>query len=244
MYVRLGFAIMAHLDPDILLLDEVLAVGDVAFQAKCLERVDELRKSGRTIVFVSHDLAAVYRVCSRAILLDHGTLVMDGAPRAVIDRYQQMAFANDQTPEREFDPEKKAECLSISFSAPESSGSIRTGYPMIARLCYQAAEFVPDVVFRISVYWPSGYLCAQLTNESSGSALQLEPGAGVIEFQCPVLPVVPGFYRVDLAIETNGRELDLKQRCATLCVESGKPASGDFYIENVWSIRSELPSTS
>src|SRR6266705_2417858 len=72
MYVRLGFSIAAHLDPDILLLDEVLAVGDVAFQARCLDRIGELRKAGRTIVFVSHDLAAVYQLCDRAILLARG----------------------------------------------------------------------------------------------------------------------------------------------------------------------------
>src|SRR5271166_133954 len=88
MYVRLGFSIAAHLDPDIILLDEVLAVGDVAFQAKCLERISQLRKNGQTIVFVSHDLAAVDRLCDRAVLLDRGRVVIDGAPRAVIDRYQ------------------------------------------------------------------------------------------------------------------------------------------------------------
>jgi ABC-type polysaccharide/polyol phosphate transport system ATPase subunit len=242
MYVRLGFAIVAHLDPDILLLDEVLAVGDVAFQAKCLERIAELRKSGRTIVFVSHDLAAVCRVCSRALILDRGKVLLDGTPRAVIDQYQQMTFANYGTSRKECDPEKKAECVSILFSSPESSGPVRTGYPMVARLSYRAAEVIPDALFRISLYWPSGYLCAQLTNEGSGSSLTLEPGVGLVEFRCPILPVVPGFYRVDLGIETAGRELDLKQRCATLCVEAGKAASGDFYIENAWSIRRELPS--
>src|SRR6202163_102729 len=94
MYVRLGFAIAAHLDPDILLLDEVLAVGDAAFQAKCLERIAELRKSGRTIVFISHDVASICRLCDRAILLSHGCILSDGAPQQVIDEYQQMTFAD------------------------------------------------------------------------------------------------------------------------------------------------------
>jgi ABC-type polysaccharide/polyol phosphate transport system ATPase subunit len=243
MYVRLGFAIVAHLDPDILLLDEVLAVGDVAFQAKCLDRIGELRKSGRTIVFVSHDLAAVYRVCDRALLLDRGQVLLDGAPRAVIHHYQQMTFANSASSAEQHDPEKRAECVSVSFSSPDSSDPIRTGYPVIAHLSYRAASAVSDVVFRISIYWPSGYLCAELTNESSGPAICLEPGEGTIEFQCPMLPIIPGLYRVDLGIETHGRELDLRQRCATLCVEPGKPASGDFYIENAWSIRRK-PSAS
>jgi hypothetical protein len=139
------------------------------------------------------------------------------------------------------DPEKPAQCVSVSFSSPDSAERIRTGYPMMARLRYRATERIFGAVFRISLYWPSGYLCAQLTNESSGPGLTLEPGLGVIEFQCPVLPVVPGLYGVDLGIETNGREIDLRPRCATLCVEAGKAVSGDFYIENAWGISAEFP---
>ena len=237
MYVRLGFSIAAHLDPDILLLDEVLAVGDVAFQTKCLDRIAELRKAGRTIVFVSHDLAAVYRLCDRAILLAHGRMIEDGSPRAVIDKYQHMAFAGQGTSlDSEIDPEKPAVCTSISFSSRESADYVRTGYPMIARLGYRAFRNISKAVFRISLYWPSGYLCAQLTNDAPGPGLCLEQGSGVIEFQCPVLPIVPGLYRVDLSIESNGCEIDVRQRCATLCVDSGKPAQGDFYIENQWSV--------
>ena len=236
MYVRLGFSIAAHLDPDILLLDEVLAVGDVAFQARCLDRIGELRKAGRTVVFVSHDLAAVYHLCDRAILLARGQILSDGTPRAVIDQYQRMAFAGQGTSLDQLDPQKLAECTSISFSSPESSDSVRTGYPMIARLGYRAAQSIPGAVFRISLYWPSGYLCAQFTNEASGPRLSLEPGTGTIQFQCPVLPVVPGLYRIDLSIESNGCEIDLRQRCASLCVDSGRPTQGDFYIENQWTV--------
>jgi ABC-type polysaccharide/polyol phosphate transport system ATPase subunit len=241
MYVRLGFSVAAHLEPDIVLLDEVLAVGDVAFQAKCLDRIATLRKAGRTIVFVSHDLASVYRLCDRAILLDRGRVLMHDSPRAVVDKYQQIAFGDHGSAfDQRIDLEKQAQCLSVAFSAPDSD-LIRTGHPMVARVGYRAASYIPDVIVRVSFYWPSGYLCAQLTNESSGPRLALEPGLGVIEFQCPILPVVPGLYRVDVGIETNGREIEVRQRCATLCVEAGKPVSGDFYIENAWSIRREAP---
>ena len=196
MFVRLGFAIAAHLDPDILLLDEVLAVGDAAFQAKCLERIAELRKDGRTMVFISHDLAAVYRLCDRALLLSHGCILSDGPPRQVIDEYQQMTFAGqDSSADEDKDNETgiPARCTGISFSAPESPEGIRTGYPLVARLAYKAFKNVPDAVFRVSIYWPSGYLCAQLTTESLSGGFHLEPGTGIIEFQCPTLPVVPGF---------------------------------------------------
>lgn len=238
MYVRLGFSVAAHLEPDIVLLDEVLAVGDVAFQTKCLDRIAALRKNGGTIVFVSHDLASIYRICDRAILLDRGRMMMDGPPRVVVDTYQKMTFGDHETPaESQLDTGKAAESLSVAFSAPDPLDPVRTGYPMVAHLRYSARATILNAIFRISVYWPSGYLCAQLTNESSGFGLTVEPGHGEITFECPVLPIQPGLYRVDLVIESDGREIDSRQHCATLCVEAGKPAMGDFYVENVCSIR-------
>lgn len=87
MYVRLGFAIAAHLDPDILLLDEVLAVGDAAFQAKCIQRIRELERAGTTIVFISHDLAAVQSLCQRVILMRKGQIATEGLPDEVIEEY-------------------------------------------------------------------------------------------------------------------------------------------------------------
>lgn len=242
MYVRLGFAVAAHLEPDVVLLDEVLSVGDVAFQAKCLDRISSLRKSGRTIIFVSHDLASVYRLCDRALLLDRGRILMEGKPRAVIDRYQQTAMSHADGSERA-DPTKLAECRDISFFSREPGDAVRTGHPMVARLRYRASADIAHAVFRISFYWPSGYLCAQLSNEASVPIRGLHAGAGTIEFQCPVLPVVPGLYRVDVQIESNGIEINLRQRCATLCVEGGKPATGDFYIENTWRLEPDAANS-
>src|SRR6185503_2912364 len=90
MYLRLGFSIAAHLDPDILLLDEVLAVGDAQFQSRCLERIDQLRGAGTTIVFVSHNLGAIENLCDRVFLLRHGEVFRSGAPRYVISEYEHM----------------------------------------------------------------------------------------------------------------------------------------------------------
>jgi ABC-type polysaccharide/polyol phosphate transport system ATPase subunit len=235
MYVRLGFSIAAHLDPDILLLDEVLAVGDAAFQAKCLDRIAELRRAGRTVIFISHDLAAVYRLCDRAILLNQGRVIAEGPPRQVIDEYQQMTFSDDTRPAGAAEPQSPAQCTSVSFLAPDCT-DVRTGHPMVARLDYRTRQIIPAAVFRISLYWPSGYLCAQLTTDSSHGGFDLGLGEGRIEFYCPVLPVVPGLYRVDLSIESNGQEIEARQRCATLNVGPGKFVSGDFYIENSWKL--------
>jgi lipopolysaccharide transport system ATP-binding protein len=87
MYVRLAFAVAAYLEPEILLVDEVLAVGDAAFQRRCLGKMDEVAESGRTIVFVSHNMSAVARLCTRAVLLEGGRLTAEGSAREVIERY-------------------------------------------------------------------------------------------------------------------------------------------------------------
>ena len=93
MYVRLGFAVAAHLDAEILLVDEVLAVGDEAFQARCLARVEELRRGGATIVLISHDLAAVERVCERVLLIERGRVALEGDPHSVIRGYRERLIA-------------------------------------------------------------------------------------------------------------------------------------------------------
>src|SRR5690349_10499448 len=90
MYLRLGFSIAAHLDPEILLLDEVLAVGDAAFQAKCLDRVTELKRAGTTIVFISHNLHAVTRLCERTLLLSHGEVLKDGPTNDAIAEHDRI----------------------------------------------------------------------------------------------------------------------------------------------------------
>ena len=87
MYVRLAFSVAAHLEPEILIMDEVLAVGDMAFQQKCLDKMNEVRRQGRTIFFVSHNLPAITRLCRRAVLLDGGRLVAEGPPQEVVNRY-------------------------------------------------------------------------------------------------------------------------------------------------------------
>jgi lipopolysaccharide transport system ATP-binding protein len=87
MYVRLAFSVAAHLEPEILMMDEVLAVGDAAFQQKCLDKMHEIRQQGRTILFVSHDMAAITRLCKRVVLLERGKVTFDGEAREVVKRY-------------------------------------------------------------------------------------------------------------------------------------------------------------
>ena len=87
MYLRLAFAVAAHLDPEILLIDEVLAVGDASFQRKCLDKMEDVRQTGRTVIFVSHNMAAVTRLCPRTILLEAGTVLYDGPSHEAVGMY-------------------------------------------------------------------------------------------------------------------------------------------------------------
>jgi ABC-type polysaccharide/polyol phosphate transport system ATPase subunit len=96
MFMRLAFAVAIHVDPDILLVDEALAVGDIVFQHRCINRINQLRRQGRTILFVTHDLGAVVRFCDRAILLDHGEKLEDGKPETVVQRYQALIFERER----------------------------------------------------------------------------------------------------------------------------------------------------
>jgi lipopolysaccharide transport system ATP-binding protein len=92
MYVRLAFSVAAHLEPEILMMDEVLAVGDAAFQQKCLDKMHDIRQQGRTILFVSHDMTAITRLCKRVVLLENGKVACDGEPREVVNRYLSSSF--------------------------------------------------------------------------------------------------------------------------------------------------------
>src|SRR5439155_25143626 len=87
MYVRLAFAVAAHMEPEILVVDEVLAVGDAAFQKKCLGKMGEVANRGRTVLFVSHNMATVESLCQRAILLSRGKVELDGTPHTIVERY-------------------------------------------------------------------------------------------------------------------------------------------------------------
>ena len=237
MYVRLGFSIAAHLEPDLLLLDEVLAVGDIAFQAKCLDYVRCFRDGGHTIVLVSHDLAAVERICDRALLLHHGQILMDGPPSRVIEHYQNLTFGDPEHILPGVEAEGKAIAgTEITFEAATAGEPIRTGYPMCTRLAFRARRKLSSVVFNVYIYWPSGYLCTHLTTALTDPNLEIWAGSGVLEFYCPVLEIQPGLYRVDFSIECNGQYFDRRQRCASLRVDPGRGVLGDFYMDNTWQI--------
>lgn len=120
MYVRLAFAIAATIEPEVLLVDEALAVGDSVFQNRCLRRIDELQERGTTVLFVSHDLAAVRALCSRAILMNHGKIIADGAPSDVLNLYQKIIMERELAYDAETDRPSDSELAHLQVFEPPS----------------------------------------------------------------------------------------------------------------------------
>ncbi len=240
MYVRLGFSIAAHLDPDVLLLDEVLAVGDAVFQEKCLTRIDELRRAGTTIVFISHDLGAVERLCDRALLLDHGQVAAEGLPRDVIAAYERGAVAGAPAEDARVAAEDgPVRITGAALHTPDGAPTraVGTGHPLTIRLSYQARETVEDAAVEIFLNTTENELRCHLTTELSPETLSLHPGAGTVEFTCSSLGLQPGLYKVAASIKHRGGPMggDLHHsHCAMLRVDPGMMVRGDFYTPQSW----------
>jgi ABC-type polysaccharide/polyol phosphate transport system ATPase subunit len=248
MYVRLGFSIAAHLDPDILLLDEVLAVGDLAFQAKCLQRIEDLRRSGTTIVFISHDLGAVQRLCKQALLMQHGKIIARGSSLDVVNEYRRTA-SNFSPPNLHGTLiSKVAEIRELQFFNQQGNPSetYDTGAPLQVRLDYFAHERVEDCVFEILFYTGKRELQCQFTTEVSGNPIDLEPGSGFVEFSCDEIGLLPGVYYVDATIKPRaapeGSHIDWQYQRTMLRVDPGPLVYGKFYMPHKWRHeRNELP---
>ncbi|HJQ71514.1 MAG TPA: ABC transporter ATP-binding protein [Blastocatellia bacterium] len=242
MYVRLGFSIAAHLHPDVLLLDEVLAVGDAAFQAKCVKRITELKQNGTTIVFISHDLTSVELLCDRVLLLSQGEIAADGPPRDVINLYQQRCDGAPVSRQSVAGPEKEVEVTDFALFDGEGrqTNVLRTGKPLSARIKYTASHDISDVVFEVFFYSAGGKYHSQLSTNSDGSRIDLDKGTGSLEFFCPELGLQPGIYYVDSVIKRRGAslEIDWQSRCATLRVDPCKSVLGDFYMAHEWRLDS------
>lgn len=207
MYVRLGFSIAAHLEPDILLLDEVLAVGDASFQAKCLDRITELERAGTTIVFISHDLTAVERVCDRAILLQQGEIVASGLPGEVIKRYQPMSSSKRSEGLRFFNSACDA-ALDFEIERIEAldrDGKVKhdlgTGDYVRFRIVWRSTKFVEYGGIELGLYAPNGTPLIRYSNQPvSGFDVKFHPGRNSVDLEFEQFPLTAGEYRLGVGL--------------------------------------------
>src|ERR1051326_4913625 len=245
MYLRLGFSIAAHLDPDILLLDEVLAVGDATFQAKCLDRVTELKRAGTTIVFISHNLHAVARLCERTLLLSRGEILSDGPTNDVIAEYERrLSSLTPSTPHGEpliTDP-RAVEIISLSFydSQNRKTTSFQTGESLRAVIEYKVNEPIEDAIVEVYFYSIFGNMHCHFTTAAKGERLSLTHGVGAVEFFCAAVALEAATFNVDVGVKRTGslssEFVDCK-RAAVLNVTVGRPVLGVFYMPHTWTMR-------
>jgi len=207
MYLRLAFAVAAHLEPEILLVDEVLAVGDVAFQEKCLAKMGEIAKEGRTVLFVSHTMAAVQSLCTRAILLKTGGVDFDGVGDVAIQRYistgyQQILQQNFPTIR---DRKGSGDIFLTSFRIEDSAGlaseSLLNGKPYTFVLGFQVQapdKSYDNIAAAISVRTMVGTRVFYHHNLLTGEPFNKVNGKGEFRFHIPRLPLSAGYFYVDL----------------------------------------------
>ena len=215
MYARLGFALAISVEPEILLVDEVLSVGDASFQMKCFERITEFRRQGRTIVIVSHSLDTVRTLCEDAVWLDQGQVRMVGRSEDVVSAYlgvvhTQVAEELDWsvTGNRFGSGEAEITDLRILDAAGERTTGFRTGDGMRVQVDYSAsADLGPTVSCGIAVFRSDSmlYVFGQNSREA-GVQLDL-PGSGTLEYTIPDLPLLPGAYLITVALHDNPRKV-------------------------------------
>jgi len=233
MRLRLGFAVAAHLDPDILLIDEVLAVGDVGFQKKCIQAVNDLRNGGRTVLFVSHDMAAVENLCPRAIWIDGGKIRMDGPAIEVITSYVS-TFAgagrrdSDLTQINHRRGSGDIRLTKIEFLEGDGAARkiIRAGDDLKIRLHYQAVKRVRNPLFGIEIYTELGTLVSELSTWTTGLDIpSLSAGSGHLDLDIEFLNLMPGRYYFTLWSGNLGPVYhDVLDKCGCFDVEPS-----DFY---------------
>ena len=220
MYMRLGFSVAAHLSADILVVDEVLAVGDAAFQKKCLGRMDSLAQEGRTLLFVSHQMNAIRRLCSRCLWLDAGRVRMDGKAASVIDAYEsdRRAPAGSGAPRKDVPRGGPARFLSWEFVSPAGADphAISTTGPATLRVLLSVERAIRHGSIGIALHNDQRHLIWAWAEPS----LSMDPGTVACHYTLPSLPLRPGPYSLLVSLYEDGAEVDLWECTPLLQVQT------------------------
>jgi lipopolysaccharide transport system ATP-binding protein len=253
MSVRLAFSVAAHLEPEILLVDEVLAVGDASFQRRSLARMSEVAKEGRTVVFVSHNLAIIRALCDRGILLDQGQIVADTGVDGAIDQYLQMlerAASDDLLARTDRHPGAKGKTRIRKVAAVD----LVSGYADVVvggrpvKIVVEVTDVLPGMNCQLVVANNLGQPITKLDSQAF-SPKDVRDGELGPRFECDIesLPLLPGRYRIDAWVETERRIQDGLQAAAYFDVEPGvvderpmpgQASDGDVVFAHTWRLPS------
>jgi ABC-2 type transport system ATP-binding protein len=219
MYVRLGFAVAVNVDPDILLIDEVLAVGDERFQQKCMERVKRFQQEGRTIIFVSHSADLMRQICDRVIVLEHGDVVAIAKPPEAIGKFrkilleseisvsgQELASLSDGLHVGARNKAKITGC-ELTIANDMSRDHVVPGDSIELRIGIDVSQPLPQVAVVLSVFGATGGLLFGASTEDLGQIYDLRPGHCTVVLRVDSIPILDGAYTVDIAVQDAGHGL-------------------------------------
>lgn len=205
MYVRLAFAVAAHLRSEILIVDEVLAVGDQDFQRKCLGKMRDVASDGRTVILVSHNMAAISSLCSRAAVLRAGRLIFAGDVSRAVEQYsarEANEMVGDLRARRDRAGSGELRAVSVALRTPNGdlTRSVRPGEPFEIIVAYEAGAPLTDVAFSIDIDLPDGTRLATLHSDFHGDRFPVPAGHGAFSCDVAGLPLRPDTYLLNVAI--------------------------------------------
>lgn len=236
MYVRLGFSVATNVDPEVLLVDEVLAVGDATFQRRCLERIDRLRRDGRTVVVVSHASEIVRNLCDEVAWLEHGRLIERGPTPAVLDRYLRSGVEDRAEVAQDPDRWGTGEVLIDSVEVLDNEGTpttkVGTGSACSVRVTWSSRTDVPPPVIGLGLHALDG---THLWGSNTGRQdLWLDPstGGGAVVLRIPQLPLMPGVFDLHAAVHDRGggHTYDYRRRVLRFDVVPTVTTEGAGYV--------------
>jgi lipopolysaccharide transport system ATP-binding protein len=249
MYVRLGFSIAANLDPELLIIDEIVAVGDEEFQRRCFDRLYELRRKGTTIVFVSHSLALIQTLCDRVAWLEHGNLRAEGPAFEVVDKY--VAEVNAAESDRlgaantEMDGTHRGsgEMTIRAVEFLDAEGVARpvavSGRALTVRVHYDVNEPVTEPVFGLAFHHESGAHIAGPNSQEGGTVAGTVSEAGYVDYRFDRLPLRPGIFVITAGIVDSSQThvFDYRDQAFELRVQpgTGPEAPGIVRLDGHWS---------
>jgi ABC-type polysaccharide/polyol phosphate transport system ATPase subunit len=243
MQMRLAFAVAAHVEPDVLLVDEVLAVGDMRFQLRCLEKIRQMRSEGTCILLVSHNLHAVCGLCDTAVCLANGRLQDAGDPRKVQETYKRLALAADAgtngtgTARVDDGPVRILGAQTLDGEG-QPCETFRTGEPLVVRISFEARERVARPVFGVAIYGEDGtYVYGPNTRFDNWTLPAIE-GRGTVEYRIDALNLLAGGYRLTIGIleESAVTFYDVHDRRYRFDVVSELLDHGLIYLPHEWRL--------
>ncbi|HWE57384.1 MAG TPA: ABC transporter ATP-binding protein [Acidimicrobiales bacterium] len=244
MYVRLGFSVAINVDPDVLFVDEVLAVGDEAFQRKCYDKFNELRSAGKTIVLVTHSMGSVDSLCDRVAWFSKGHLMKVGTPREVIEAYAQTNRVDVRTDQyghpRWGSGEGRIVGVMWLDSEDQPTSRIDGGRPARLRLHYEMERPIERPVFSVTMLLDNGIELANCSSRDAGVTPPKLDGKGFIDLTFDSFRLLPGSYKATVALTDYSRmhDYDVRQEIVTFEVDPGenRESSGLVSLGGDWTI--------